>query len=266
MHKSNYVFMRLSKRVIYLCCSSFLVFSMIFLTACTPQNHAVGDSGYANDIVHDGIDVEDINLLIVGSKSASLDSKLLHICEKSGLRASYSSISDVKNVNFAATHAIKDASNRPVSMILINGINVDAMDGVDSGVKSNAGGAHVDLKSRRAWIDALKYARSAGIPVALVNPVNPPKDATLYAAKLYILKGLDNQDLFYTINHVRAKENAGNDDANDSGNASGKNVGKNVGKNTNRNSKIQYSSLLKIVQSIIDNTPHSRDVIINDKN
>ena len=149
-------------------------------------------------------------------------------------------MSDVKNANEAARDAIKSASEQPVSMILINNINIDASDSTDLGVKSNAGGAHVDLKARESWIDALKYARFAGIPVALVNPKNPPKDSTLYAAKLYIFKDLDNQALFEFNRDNKS--------------------------NVDKSGKIQHSSLLKIVQALIDNTPHSRDVIINDKN
>ena len=73
-----------------------------------------------------------------------------------------------------------------------------------------------------------------------MNPKNPPKDSTLYAAKLYIFKDLDNQALFEFNRDNKS--------------------------NVDKSGKIQHSSLLKIVQSLIDNTPHSRDVIINDKN
>lgn len=241
MRKTKHVLMNKFKRVTCLCAAaSISLLALASLSGCEPNNHAVGDTGKADDIVHDGIDVEDIKLLIVGSKSASLDSKLLHLCEKSGLSAAYASVSDVKNANEAARDAIKSASEQPVSMILINNINIDASDSTDLGVKSNAGGAHVDLKARESWIDALKYARFAGIPVALVNPKNPPKDSTLYAAKLYIFKDLDNQVLFEFNRDNKS--------------------------NVDKSGKIQHSSLLKIVQSLIDNTPHSRDVIINDKN
>lgn len=248
-YKSLMVFMRKTKHVLMcairavLCkrnyvvlafASALVIFLFASLSACTPQGHAVGDSGHLDDIVHDGIDVEDIKLFVVGSRQAALDSKLLHMCEKSGLHASYTSIADVKNANFASQEAIMDASNQPVSIILINNINVDRLDRVDYSVKSNAGGAHVDLKARKAWTNALEYARSAGIPVVLVNPQNPPKDRTLYAAKLYILKDLDGENLF-DANLIKGFD------------------------------KIQHSSLLKIVQSVIDNTPHSRDVVINDK-
>lgn len=259
-----------SNRIVFALASMLVIFLLTSLSACTPKNQAVGDTGRSDDIVHDGIDVEDIKLFIVGSRQAALDSKLLHLCEKFGLKASYASIADVKNANFASQEAVKDASNQPVSMILINNINVDGVDRVDSSVKSNAGGAHVDLKARKAWVDALKYARSAGIPVALVNPKNPPKDCSLFAAKLYILKDLDGQDLF---DFGLIKGDLKGDSKGDSKSAFNGDfrnhlscVEKSCQKSHIKNcGKIQHSSLLKIVQSVIDNTPHGRDVVINDK-
>ncbi len=255
-----------SNRIVFALASMLVIFLLASLSACTPKNQAVGDTGRSDDIVHDGIDVEDIKLFIVGSRQAALDSKLLHLCEKFGLRASYASIADVKNANFASQEAVKDASNQPVSMILINNINVDGVDRVDSSAKSNAGGAHVDLKARKAWVDALKYARSAGIPVALVNPKNPPKDCSLFAAKLYILKDLDGQDLF-DVGLIKGDLKS---DSKAAFNGAFRNhlscVEKSCQKSHIKNcGKIQHSNLLKIVQSVIDNTPHGRDVVINDK-
>lgn len=259
-----------SNRIVFALASMLVIFLLASLSACTPKNQAVGDTGRSDDIVHDGIDVEDIKLFIVGSRQAALDSKLLHLCEKFGLKASYASIADVKNANFASQEAVKDASNQPVSMILINNINVDGVDRVDSSAKSNAGGAHVDLQARKAWVDALKYARSAGIPVVLVNPKNPPKDCSLFAAKLYILKDLDGQDLF-DVGLIKGDSKGDlKGDSKAAFNGDFRNhlscVEKSCQKSHIKNcGKIQHSSLLKIVQSVIDNTPHGRDVVINDK-
>ena len=88
--------LRKSNRIVSALASVLVVFLLTSLSACTPKNQAVGDTGRSDDIIHDGIDVEDIKLFIVGSRQAALDSKLLHLCEKFGLRASYASIADVK--------------------------------------------------------------------------------------------------------------------------------------------------------------------------
>lgn len=199
------------------------------LSACEPQGKAVGNTGRVGDIIHDGVDIDDIHLLVIGSKLAALDDEVMKYCKTSKLSASYVPLSNVVNPNEAAQQAIRAASEQPVSLILIDALDVTGVDDLhnannQSNIKENnkLNSTRNKQNESKAWISALQYARYAGVPVALINPVKAPKDATLYAA---ILRVGD-------IPHNLAPER---------------------------------SSLLSIVRAIIDNTPHSREVIINDK-
>ena len=226
------------------------------LSACEPKGKAVGDTGRVGDIVHDGVDINDIHLLIIGSKSASLDDAIMQKCKIANLSASYVSVSNINNANEASQKAIRAASEQPVSLILINALDVTSVDEPHNAnnqlnKKENNQNNQLNNSTRNnqnesnSWISALQYARYAGVPVALVNPVKAPKDATLYAATLYFA---------------------------DDGIGIGKNIHKaDLSKNSkslnNKSEKLKFerSSLLGIVRAIIDNTPHCREVIINDK-
>ena len=210
------------------------------LSACEPQGKAVGSTGRAGDIIHDGIDINDIHLLVIGSKSAALDDAIMQKCKIANLSASYVSVSNINNANDAAQQAIRTSSEQPVSLILINALDVTSVDEPnDANNQPNKkennklnNSTRNNQNESNSWISALQYARYAGVPVALVNPVKAPKDETLYAAILRI----------------------GDISNNSAPNSSEHN-----------NSALKRSSLLSIVRAIIDNTPHSREVIVNDK-
>ena len=224
---------------------------IVFLTACEPQGEAVGDSGKSNDIVHDGIDVNDIRIVVIGSSSFSLDTSVLDSCANSGMKASYVSISDIKNPASAAYDAISDASNSRSSLVIINEINVNSHDDSDSSDSSKSSYENSSskqsnksksnkskLKSRenmsslRKWESALLDVRRAGIPVLLVNPIKPPSDTTLYAAKAYFPTYLKDKEKIT---------------------------------NTIKNRNIKKTSLSKIVRAIIDNIPHEKEVIVDER-
>ena len=225
------------------------------LSACEPQGKAVGATGRAGDIIHDGVDINDIHVLVVGSRSAALDTELMEQCKMSKLSASYVSISNIVNPNEASQQAIRAASEQPVSIILINELDVTSIDEpYDSNNQPNKKEnnklnkiARNKQNESKAWISALQYARYAGVPVALINPVNVPKDATLYAATLRI------GDI---SNGLASNNPASNNTA--PNNTAPNNTAPN-------NTAIKRASLLSIVRAIIDNTPHSREVIINGK-
>lgn len=224
---------------------------IVSLTACEPQGEAVGDSGKSNDIVHDGIDVNDIRIVVIGSSSFSLDTSVLDSCANSGMKASYVSISDIKNPASAAYDAISDASNSRSSLVIINEINVNSHDDSDSSdfskssyenssskqsnkSKSNKSKlkSRENMSSLRKWESALLDVRRAGIPVLLVNPIKPPSDTTLYAAKAYFPTYLkDKEKITKTI----------------------------------KNRNIKKTSLSKIVRAIIDNIPHEKEVIVDER-
>lgn len=209
-----------------------LLFALCALSACEPNGKAVGNTGRVGDIIHDGVDINDIHLLVVGSGSAVLDADVFYHCKMAGLSASYASVNNFDNANEASQKAIRAASEQPVSLILINAFDVTSTDNPKSKNKS---------AESESWISALKYARYAGVPVALVNPVKSPKDPTLYAAILRI------------------------DDSGSENNSSENNRRENNKNNKNNKSDLQRSSLLSVVRAIIDNTPHSREVVIDDK-
>lgn len=230
---------------------------IVSLTACEPQGEAVGDSGKSNDIVHDGIDVNDIRIVVIGSSSFSLDTSVLDSCANSGMKASYVSISDIKNPASAAYDAIRDASNSRSSLVIINEINVNSHDDSDSSDSSKSFDSSVfsnknssskqsnksksnksksksieNMSSLRKWESALLDVRRAGIPVLLVNPIKPPSDTTLYAAKAYFPTYLkDKEKITKTI----------------------------------KNRNIKKTSLSKIVRAIIDNIPHEKEVIVDER-
>lgn len=231
---------------------------IVSLTACEPQGEAVGDSGKSNDIVHDGIDVNDIHIVLIGSSSFSLDTSVLDSCANSGMKASYVSISDIKNPASAAYDAIRDASSRRSSLVIINEINVNSHDDSDSSDSSKSFDSSVfsnknssskqsnksksnksksksieNMSSLRKWESALLDVRRAGIPVLLVNPIKPPSDTTLYAAKAY----------FPT--YLKDKER--------------------IAKTIKNNKNIKKTSLSKIVRAIIDNIPHEKEVIVDER-
>lgn len=227
---------------------------IVSLTACEPQGEAVGDSGKSNDIVHDGIDVNDIRIVVIGSSSFSLDTSVLDSCANSGMKASYVSISDIKNPASAAYDAIRDASNSRSSLVIINEINVNSHDDSDSSDSSDSSKSSYknssskqsnksksnksksksseNMSSLRKWESALLDVRRAGIPVLLVNPIKPPSDTTLYAAKAYFPMYLkDKEKITKTI----------------------------------KNRNIKKTSLSKIVRAIIDNIPHEKEVIVDER-
>lgn len=88
------------------------------------------------------------------------------------------------------------------------------------------------MSSLRKWESALLDVRRAGIPVLLVNPIKPPSDTTLYAAKAYFPTYLkDKEKITKTI----------------------------------KNRNIKKTSLSKIVRAIIDNIPHEKEVIVDER-
>ena len=187
-------------------------------------------------------------------KRQSLDTSVLDSCANSGMKASYVSISDIKNPASAAYDAISDASNSRSSLVIINEINVNSHDDSDSSDSSDSSKSSYknssskqsnksksnksksksseNMSSLRKWESALLDVRRAGIPVLLVNPIKPPSDTTLYAAKAYFPMYLkDKEKITKTI----------------------------------KNRNIKKTSLSKIVRAIIDNIPHEKEVIVDER-
>ena len=241
MAKVWYKSLMFSKRAITIFATTVVTaLALGTLSACEPQGKAVGATGRAGDIIHDGIDINDIHLLVIGSKSASLDDAIMQKCKMANLGASYVPVSNINNANEASQKAIRAASEQPVSLILINALDVTSVDephnannqlNKKENKQLNKIASNKQSESK-SWISALQYARYAGVPVALVNPVKAPKDETLYAA-IFRVGDISNNLAPNSSEH--------------------------------NNSALKRSSLLSIVRAIIDNTPHGREVIINGK-
>lgn len=205
-------------------------FMVISLGTCEPEGKAVGDSGSINDIVHDGVDLNDINIFVLGSSRFSLDNYILDECKKYGMKASYVALFGIKNSSSSAYDALKEATYRQMSLIIIDEIDVDSQDSVDSSESSKSAGSKTEKVAEKAteksFEKALQDVRRAGIPVLLVNPIKAPEDSTLYAAKAYSKTYLDKKSILKT-------------------------------------KSAKYESLQNIVKALINDTPHSREVIID---
>lgn len=209
-------------------------FMVISLGACEPEGKAVGDSGSINDIVHDGVDLNDINIFVLGSSRFSLDNYILDECKKYGMKASYVALFGIKNSSSSAYDALKEATYRQMSLIIIDEIDVDSQDSVDSSESAESAGLKTENANEKAaenateksFEEALQDVRRAGIPVLLVNPIKAPEDSTLYAAKAYSKTYLDKKSILKT-------------------------------------KSAKYESLQNIVKALINDTPHSREVIID---
>lgn len=138
------------------------------LAGCTPRGVAVGNShDSSSNVSHDSVDRQDIVIGVVGAlgNPPVADTTVLNDLAKAKLDARFASTTDNADATQAAQQAVRDWASQRVSVILIN-----ALDVTDATASS--------------WHDALNEARNAGIPVALLDPSNPPQDTTLYAAVL----------------------------------------------------------------------------------
>ena len=138
------------------------------LAGCTPRGVAVGNShDSSSNVAHDSVDRQDIVIGVVGAlgNPPVADTAVLNDLAKAKLGARFASTTGNADATQAAQQAVRDWASQRVSVILIN-----ALDVTDATASS--------------WHDALSEARNAGIPVALLDPSNPPQDTTLYAAVL----------------------------------------------------------------------------------
>ncbi|MBT1175501.1 hypothetical protein JS530_08340 [Bifidobacterium sp. LC6] len=181
--------------------------ALLSLTACTPVGHAVGDTqDKPSSISHDSIHISDMSIGLVGSEDSAADKLAIDALADAGISVHYASLGTTETTSESspntdqnsdgaaqsadqsadqsnnqstqqsakqraedttAQHAVEDFLTRPVSLLLISGINVtDA--------------------NRESWNQTLTDAREAGIPVALLNPRGLPDDDLLYAATLTV--------------------------------------------------------------------------------
>nr|WP_236034415.1 MULTISPECIES: hypothetical protein [Bifidobacterium] len=144
--------------------------AVLSLAACVPHGTAVGDTqGHTPSTAHIGTVRDDAVVGVVGSSTAAADKTVLDAFAAADIDAVYVSVKDAADAADAAHRAqqgVRDMISRVVSLVIVSDIDVTA----------DADG----------WDSALRDARNAGIPVALLSPVHAPSDATLYAATLVI--------------------------------------------------------------------------------
>lgn len=138
------------------------------LGACEPAGKAVGDTQESEpDVAHVGEIRSDVTVGLIGAPQDDdgTDALVLDALDAAGLHTVYVSTGQVSDPVAAAQQGVEDLVRRRVSIVVIDGLQVS---GDTAGL----------------WDKALKGARVAGIPVALLDPASPPSDDTLYAAAL----------------------------------------------------------------------------------
>ena len=140
---------------------------VLSLCACEPAGRAVGDTqDAAPETAHSATERNELVVALIGSKTAVADDLVLDALERADLDAVYVSVRDEADAGAAARQGVRDMAERLVSVIVVS----------DADVTDDADG----------WDDALREARAAGVPVALLNPVHAPDDDTLYAVSLVL--------------------------------------------------------------------------------
>ena len=134
---------------------------MMAVAGCHPHDVAVGDThSNQSSAASSGVQRADVMVGVVGLADATIDKSLLDAYADQGLKASYVSTQDTERPDQTAQQGVRDLIGRAVNVIVIVGLDATG----------------------EGWNDALQKARDGGIPVILVEPINPPSDERLYAA------------------------------------------------------------------------------------
>lgn len=138
------------------------------LAACTPRHDAVGDTQHVEQTpAHDSLQGATISVGFIGSSEDSADELILNTYKRDDIDAIYLPTKDAADSMATIQTGVQDYVHRKVKAIMIGSIDVN---------ESNV----------QQWNNTLNIARNAGIPVILLNPVNPPSDTKLYATSFII--------------------------------------------------------------------------------
>ena len=138
------------------------------LSGCVPSNAAVGDTqSPGTAVAHSMEDRDSLSIAMIGSDDVTADSMAMDAMKAGKLKPVYITVSGTVDAQSAAQQGVRDMAQRKADLIVIAGIDVD---------KTNA----------ENWNDALETARTAGVPVALLDPIAVPEDNKLYAATMTI--------------------------------------------------------------------------------
>ena len=145
-----------------------IALSCTALSGCVPSNAAVGDTQSPDTAVaHSMKDRDSLSIAMIGSDDVTADSMAMDAMESGKLKPVYITVSGTVDAQSTAQQGVRDMAQRKADLIIIAGIDVD---------EANA----------ENWNDALGAARTAGVPVVLLNPIAVPKDNKLYAATMTI--------------------------------------------------------------------------------
>lgn len=131
--------------------------------ACVPPDAAVGDAKETEPRVeHDANRRADTKAALVGSGDIATDRLVLDALDTGGIATVYASVEGMNDTVQTAQDAVLDMVARAVDVVVVSGMAVTD-------------------ETAQSWDEVLGEARQAGIPVALLNPQQPPDDDTLYA-------------------------------------------------------------------------------------
>lgn len=145
-----------------------IALSCTALSGCVPSNAAVGDTQSPDTAVaHSMKDRDSLSIAMIGSDDVTADSMAMDAMESGKLKPVYITVSGTVDAQSTAQQGVRDMAQRKADLIIIAGIDVN---------EANA----------ENWNDALGAARTAGVPVVLLNPIAVPKDNKLYAVTMTI--------------------------------------------------------------------------------
>ena len=145
-----------------------IALSCAALSGCVPSNAAVGDTQSPDTAVaHSMEDRDSLSIAMIGSDDVTADSMAMGAMEAGKLKPVYITVSGTVDAQSTAQQGVRDMAQRKADLIIIAGIDAN---------EANA----------ENWNDALETARTAGVPVVLLNPIAVPKDNKLYAATMTV--------------------------------------------------------------------------------
>lgn len=166
-------------------CIAAMLCAMLCLGSCAPRGHAVGDTQDTQaTISHDYIDRSDYGVALVGSGAEpDLVDEFREDVESNSIAVFYAQASTGEQQR----KAVEDFAKRKVTFIVVHPDDT------------------ADPSTSKAWEGALGAARTAGIPVILLDGSIDPDNQLLYAADF--IPTDDDEDIannIYSLYHALA--------------------------------------------------------------
>ena len=146
-------------------CDYVVLRGAIWLRAVECRGGGYAISQYCGGALHGGS--YSLSIAMIGSDDVTADSMAMDAMEAGKLKPVYITVSGTVDAQSTAQQGVRDMAQRKADLIIIAGIDAN---------EANA----------ENWNDALETARTAGVPVVLLNPIAVPKDNKLYAATMTV--------------------------------------------------------------------------------